>query len=134
MNEFLKILNELLTVFIITGICIALGFIIFLRKHENDNKKIINKKNNTMKRFFGMMPSSEVKMSKKFIDSLGLKIIIDAGENGWTIMYADGSTEYKDIVDTTDNNFNMALEILKSHFDDIKESTDKDEYVDAKEC
>ena len=70
-----------------------------------------------MNRFFGMMPLSEVKIRKTFIDDLGLKISIDAGENGWTIMYADSSSEYKDVVDTTENNFNSALTVLKSHFD-----------------
>jgi hypothetical protein len=46
MNEFLRILNELLTVLIIAGICLALGFIMFLRKHDVDNKKEMNKTNN----------------------------------------------------------------------------------------
>ena len=31
-----------------------------------------------MKRFFGMMPVSEVKMSRTFVDDLNLKITIDA--------------------------------------------------------
>lgn len=68
-----------------------------------------------MNRFFGMMPSSEVKIQKKFVDDLGLKITIQAGENGWTILYADHSSKYADVVDTVENNFNKALEILKSH-------------------
>ena len=59
-----------------------------------------------MNRFFGMMPSSEVEMSKMFVDDFGHKITIQAGKNGWTILYADSSSEYKDVVDTTDNNFN----------------------------
>jgi hypothetical protein len=63
-----------------------------------------------------MMPSSEIKMSKMYIDDLGLKITIDAGENGWTILYADSSSEYKDVVDTTLNNFDKALKVLKGHF------------------
>jgi hypothetical protein len=83
-----------------------------------------------MKRFFGMMPSSEVKMSKTFVDDLGMKISIDAGENGWTIMYADGSSEYKDVVDTTENNFNAALIVLKSHLD----VTECEEDGGADEC
>jgi hypothetical protein len=44
MHEFLKILDELLKVLIVTGVCVAIGFIIFLRKHEIDNKKETNKK------------------------------------------------------------------------------------------
>jgi len=69
-----------------------------------------------------MMPSNEVKMSNEYIDSLGLKIMIDASENGWTIIYADNSTEYGDMTDTIENNFNTALDVLKSHFPDIKEN------------
>lgn len=75
-----------------------------------------------MNRFMGMMPSKEVKMEKTFIDDMGLKIIIQAGEKGWTILYADASSEYKDVLDTTVNNFNKALGVLKSHFPDIKET------------
>ena len=69
-----------------------------------------------MNRFFGMMPSSQVKMSKRFVDDLGLKITIDAGENGWTILYADSSSEYADVIDTTLNNFNNAVKVMKGHF------------------
>jgi hypothetical protein len=36
-------LDELLKVLIVTGVCIAIGFIIFLRKHEADNKKEMKK-------------------------------------------------------------------------------------------
>ena len=46
-----------------------------------------------MNRFFGMMPSSEIEVSKTFKDDFGLRISIDAGKNGWTIMYADSSSE-----------------------------------------
>lgn len=42
----LKFLDGLLTALIITGACVAIGFIIFLRKHEIDNKKEIKKINN----------------------------------------------------------------------------------------
>jgi hypothetical protein len=73
-----------------------------------------------MKRFFGMMPSSEVKREERFKVGVGqLTVTIQAGENGWTILYADSSSEYKDEVDTTDNNFNKAMDVLKTHFGDI---------------
>jgi hypothetical protein len=73
-----------------------------------------------MNRFFGMMPSSEVKKQKSFrVGSSQLKVTVDAGENGWTILYADSSSEYQDVVDTTENNFNKAIEVLKTHFSDI---------------
>jgi hypothetical protein len=69
-----------------------------------------------MKRFMGMMPSSEIELSKTFKDDLGLKIRVESGKNGWTIMYADSSSEFKDVEDTTENNFQKALAVLKSHF------------------
>ena len=69
-----------------------------------------------MKRFFGMMPSSEVEISKTFKDDCGFKDIIQAGKKGWTIIYADYSTEYKDVEDSAENNFKSALSVLKSRF------------------
>ena len=73
-----------------------------------------------MNRFFGMMPSSEVKKEKSFrVGTSQLKVTLQAGENGWTILYADSSSEYKDVVDSTENNFNKALEVLKTHFSDV---------------
>jgi hypothetical protein len=73
-----------------------------------------------MKRFMGMMPSSEVKKEKRFkVGVEQLKVTIQAGEKGWTILFADSSSEYKDIEDTTENNFNSALEQLNKHFSDI---------------
>lgn len=77
-----------------------------------------------MKRFFGMMPSDEIKIQKTFADDLGLKIKIQAGENGWTILYADNSSEYADVVDKSLNNFNAALKKLKEHFN-VKEFKNK---------
>ena len=53
-----------------------------------------------------MMPSSEVKREERFkVGVEQLTVTIQAGENGWTILCADSSSEYKDEVDTTDNNF-----------------------------
>ena len=61
-----------------------------------------------MNRFFGMMPQNEVSISKRFKDPSGLKITIQAGEHGWTIIYADNSTDYKDVDATAKDNFNEA--------------------------
>lgn len=73
-----------------------------------------------MKRFMGMMPSSEVKKEQQFKVGVGqLTVTVQAGENGWTILYADSSSEYKDVVDTTENNFNKAIKVLKTHFSEI---------------
>lgn len=69
-----------------------------------------------MNRFFGMMPSSEIEISKEYIDENGLTIIITAGPHGWTIIYADQSTQYADEDDTSANNFDKAFSILTKEF------------------
>lgn len=65
-----------------------------------------------MKRMFGMMPSSEIKIEKHYKTDLG-PITIQAGDNGYSVIFADGSSEYEDIQDTAENNFNKAYEIAK---------------------
>jgi hypothetical protein len=68
-----------------------------------------------MKRFMGMMPSNEVEIIKSIKDKDGKEITIESGKNGWTILYADSSSHYQDVESTAEENFNRALEILKSH-------------------
>lgn len=63
-----------------------------------------------MNRMFGMMPSAEIEIKKTYKDKSGLKVRIQAGKNGWTIIWADGGTTYKDEVHTAEENFNIALE------------------------
>ena len=41
----------------------------------------------------------------------GMKVIIQAGPHGYTIIFMDNTTEYEDIDDTTENNFNKAYNI-----------------------
>lgn len=74
-----------------------------------------------MERFFGMMPASEIDITKRFKDENGYKISIDAGKHGWTITYADSSTEYDDIDGTAEENFERAYDVLKSHFSNLIE-------------
>ena len=70
-----------------------------------------------MKRFFGMMPSSEIEIEKGFKCSGGLNIRIQAGIHGWTIIYADGGTKYADInAITAQENFDEALKIATQEF------------------
>lgn len=64
-----------------------------------------------MKRFMGMMPNDCIEISKDFKDENGLKVHIDAGSKGWTVIYADGSTEYQDIEGTAEENYNRAYEV-----------------------
>lgn len=61
-----------------------------------------------MKRFFGLMPRNCVTISKKFKDMNGLRLTIEAGPEGWTIIWADGSINYRDIDGTPEVNFNEA--------------------------
>jgi hypothetical protein len=68
-----------------------------------------------MKRFMGMMPSNEVEIIKRIKDKTGMGITIQSGKNGWTILYADSSSDYQDIESTAEENFNRALGRLKSH-------------------
>ena len=79
-----------------------------------------------MNRFFGMMPMSEVKRMENFkVGRDQSTVTIQAGENGWTILYADHSSKYSDQVDTVDGNFDKAMEVLKLSFDDINPVTEK---------
>ena len=73
-----------------------------------------------MKRLFGLMPSSEIEKERSFRDNLGLRIIIQAGPHGYSIIYADSSTRFKDIDDTTEANFNRALQIVESELGKLK--------------
>ena len=69
-----------------------------------------------MERFFGLMPSDKIEISEHYCDENELELIIEAGREGWTIIYADNSTEYEDTFDTADINFtkayNRAVEVL----------------------
>jgi hypothetical protein len=87
-----------------------------------------------MNRFFGMIPSSEVKKEKRFrVDDSELVTIVQSGENGWTVIYPDYSSEYSDEVDTTENNFNKAMNVLASRFNDIIELDEIDESDEMEE-
>ena len=74
-----------------------------------------------MKRFFGMMPSKEVEMEKEYVDKNNSKILIQAGKNGWTVIYADNSTSYKDVEGETLDNFNEAYNVAIKNLGNIKE-------------
>lgn len=76
-----------------------------------------------MKRMFGMMPSSEVEIEKHFDTGSGLVVLVQAGPNGWSIIYADSSAEFNDVTDDTQSNLNRAIAILMTHFSDITEVT-----------
>lgn len=58
-----------------------------------------------------MMPSTEIRIEKYYKDKNGYRITIQAGVNGWTIIYSDSSTEFKDITTSTDENFKEAFDL-----------------------
>jgi len=64
-----------------------------------------------MKRFFGMMPSSEIELEERYLDKDSYNISIQAGPHGWSIIYADSSSEYADIDATSEENFETAYGI-----------------------
>lgn len=66
-----------------------------------------------MNRMFGLMPSNEVEKERSYKDPHGLTITIQAGPNGWTIMYADGSSKWNDENNTTKENFAKAFKIAE---------------------
>ena len=63
-----------------------------------------------MKRFFGVMAPEDIKIMRSFRDDSGLILTIEAGPRGWTIIWADHSVDYRDIDDTSENNFRKAYE------------------------
>ena len=58
-----------------------------------------------MQRFMGMMPREEVKETHYFKDKYGDRVMIDVGDNGWTVYYADMSNKYADESIGTKNNY-----------------------------
>lgn len=74
-----------------------------------------------MKRFFGMMPSDEISIRKSYKDKHDLTIMIQAGEHGWTVIYADSSTNYKDVDDTPENNFKKAYDVAVEALGELTE-------------
>ena len=67
-----------------------------------------------MNRFFGMMPCNEIDKEETFIDENNYKVTIQAGCNGYTIIYADGSSQDEDITCSTEENFNKAFRLAES--------------------
>ena len=65
-----------------------------------------------IERLFGLLPIDEVKRQEHFIDSHGFIYTIQSAESGWTIIYSDGCTKYKDEINSIDGNFNTAKETL----------------------
>ena len=63
-----------------------------------------------MNRFFGMMPVDEIEIERTFVDENDLKATIQAGKNGWSVLWDDCSSDYADVEDTAQNNYQKALD------------------------
>lgn len=86
-----------------------------------------------MNRMFGMMPSNEVEKERSFKDPHGLSIIIQAGPNGWTIMYSDGSSKWNDIKATTEENFEKAFKIAEMELGVLTKVEEYNEVISGEE-
>ena len=82
-----------------------------------------------------MMPSNEIEIERILVDDYGLKITIQAGPNGWTILWADGASTYKDEVHSAEENYNIALEEVKKHVTIVSEyEASKESAEEVCEC
>lgn len=74
-----------------------------------------------MKRFFGLMPSSEVKIEKRFKTKSDSYVTIQAGDHGWTIIYDDGSNNYANVDLPAEENFEVAYKIVTNKLGELEE-------------
>ena len=51
----------------------------------------------------------------------GYKVIIQVGKNGWTIIYADHSTDFKDIISSANKNFEEAYNLAVNRLGTLTE-------------
>ena len=68
-----------------------------------------------MRRFAGMMPVNEIERTEIFKDEYGHDVRIDAGPNGWTVRYADMSSNYADVSVGTEQNFKNAYTVAEEN-------------------
>ncbi len=73
-----------------------------------------------MVRFFGMMPSAEIAIEKTFKTNSDIrpnqKARIQAGPNGWSIIWADGGSDYEDKPFGTEKNYENAYNRLLEYY------------------
>jgi len=76
-----------------------------------------------------MMANKEIKREEVFKDRINLNVVIQAGPNGWTILYADKSILYKDVEATTDENFEEAKRIAENAVGKLTSLKEAKKYV-----
>lgn len=87
-----------------------------------------------MKRMFGMIEADKVKIQKSYRDPAGLKVIIQAADGGYSILFADASSEYADNELPAKENFEKALERITELFGEvIEDDSDSDDFLTTEE-
>lgn len=71
-----------------------------------------------MKRFAGLMPVENIEATRRYhVGEAGKVVVVDAGPQGWTIIHSDGSTQYKDVEGTTEENMQRAVTVLENNYE-----------------
>lgn len=74
-----------------------------------------------MERICGRIPSELITIEEQFVYSNdGSRLIIQANEKGWAILYEDGSCEFKDSFTNDSDNFDEAYRIATLKHGSIK--------------
>ena len=68
-----------------------------------------------------MMPINEIEIEKIFIDKNNYKILIQAGKNGWSVLWGDYSSFHYDEVNTAESNYLKAYNIAKDEIGELFE-------------
>lgn len=74
-----------------------------------------------MKRFSGLMPSSEIKIEKRFISKSNYNVKIQAGDHGWAIIYASSEINYANVDLPAEENFEVAYKIATNKLGELEE-------------
>ena len=67
------------------------------------------------------MSRDHVEISKSFKDSANFSVVIEAGSEGWSIIWADSGIDYRDEHDSAQNNFKKAYDMAVSTVGSLRE-------------
>lgn len=87
-----------------------------------------------MKRFFGMMPCDEITIEKHYKAHgimTDVDITIQAGPEGWSVIWPDKGVNWNDETNDPEENFKTAYELAKKTYPDMVE---KDESAEEYDC
>lgn len=66
-----------------------------------------------MKRFGGVMDSTSMEKEAHYYDGDGNSVIVQAGPEGWSVIFSDGTVKSGDVTDDTGINFSEAKKIAE---------------------